>query len=284
MRSIFVLVVAIALLCISGTVQAIITIDTVTVGDVGNAADSTGLGAFDYNYNIRADATGYGQVNYNYNIGKYEVTAGQYTEFLNAKAKTDTFGLYNDYMANVHYGCNIQRIGVAGSYIYNVANDWANIPVNNVSFWDAVRFANWLNNGQGNGDTESGAYTLDSYNGSNGRTIQRNVGATWAVASDDEWYKAAYYDPAKDGVGGYWDYATMSNHMDSSMANYGNIVGHKTVVGSYGYASAYGTYDQGGNVWEWNESLWNSDYANREIRGGSWAEDGYYLGSTEETE
>ena len=36
-----------------------------------------------------------GSVGYNYNIGKYEVTAGQYTEFLNAVARTDTYGLYN---------------------------------------------------------------------------------------------------------------------------------------------------------------------------------------------
>ena len=34
------------------------------------------------------------------------------------------------------------------------------MPVNYVDFYDALRFANWMNNGQGNGDTETGAYTL----------------------------------------------------------------------------------------------------------------------------
>ena len=33
-----------------------------------------------------------GSVGYAYNIGKYEVTAGQYTEFLNKVAGTDTEG------------------------------------------------------------------------------------------------------------------------------------------------------------------------------------------------
>ena len=65
-----------------------ITIDTVTVGDPGNAADTHHSGT-----------TGYGSVSYTYNIGKYEVTAGQYTAFLNAVAKTDTYGLYNTDMA-----------------------------------------------------------------------------------------------------------------------------------------------------------------------------------------
>ena len=38
--------------------------------------------------------TGDGAVNYIYNIGEYAVTAGQYTAFLNAVAKTDPDRLY----------------------------------------------------------------------------------------------------------------------------------------------------------------------------------------------
>ena len=53
---------------------AAITMDMVTVGDAGNAADTTG----------------YGVVTYRYGIGKYEVTIEQYAEFLNAVAATDT--------------------------------------------------------------------------------------------------------------------------------------------------------------------------------------------------
>ena len=88
---------------------------------------------------VRPEHGGYGAdricgaVGYTYNIGKYEVTAGQYTEFLNAVAKTDTYGLYNTNMWSSTYGCKIQQSGSSGSYTYSVASDYANRPVNYVA-------------------------------------------------------------------------------------------------------------------------------------------------------
>ena len=271
-----------AVLLAGGAVQAKIIIDTVSVGDPGNAADTTG----------------YGAVAYSYNIGKYEVTAGQYTALLNAVAATDTYGLYATIMdtANSPYGCNIKRTGSSGSYSYSVASDWANRPVNLVSFWDSCRFANWLTNGQPMGvqdatTTERGAYTLDGYNGTDGGTIHRilsTTGATWAVASEDEWYKAAYYKGGGTNAG-YWDYPTQSSTSPSNLgsdgytdpgnhANYynnGYMIGspyYRTIVGEFeNSASPYGTFDQGGNVWEWNEAIpyQDSSTAYRNLRGGS---------------
>jgi formylglycine-generating enzyme len=226
------------------------SLETVPVGDPGNAGDSR--------------YGGYGSVAYTYNIGKYEVTAGQYCEFLNAVAATDTHGLYNGSMWSNTYGCKIQRTGSSGSYSYSVASGDANRPVNYVSYWDACRFANWSNNGQGNGDTETGAYTLQGYNSFDGHTIHRNTEWKWAAASEDEWYKAAYYDSA---TGSYYDYPTSSNSINTGMANYEMAVGHTTDVGSYGYSSPYGTFDQGGNVSEWNESLVVNSI--RGLRGGA---------------
>ncbi|MCL5103646.1 MAG: formylglycine-generating enzyme family protein [Armatimonadetes bacterium] len=176
-------------------------LETVTVGDPGNAADT------------RYATPGYGSVGYIYNIGKYEVTAAQYCDFLNAKAKSDPYGLYNMSMAdrvNTDKGCNIQRSGTDGNYTYTVASDWTNRPVNYVSYWDSCRFANWINNGQGDSDTETGAYTLLGYDGEDGRTIGRNAGAKWYLPSMDEWYKAAYYKGGGTSAG-YWDYPTRSN-------------------------------------------------------------------------
>ncbi|MCX8052267.1 MAG: SUMF1/EgtB/PvdO family nonheme iron enzyme, partial [Armatimonadetes bacterium] len=269
-----------------------ITIDTVIVGDPDNASD----------------ITGYGWVNYTYNIGKYEVTAGQYCAFLNAVAKTDTYGLYNTLMADTtnYRGCNIQRTGTSGNYSYSVAPDWANRPVNYVSFWDACRFANWLHNGQPTGDqdlttTEDGAYYLNGYTGNDGRWIQRKADWRWAVTSEDEWYKAAYYKGGGTSTG-YWLYPTQSNTTPSNRlvnpdlgnnATYYSYLGYpnvytiggpywRTEVGAHGNSeSAYGTFDQGGNVSEWNESLvleW--DYACRGLRGGSYEDTDTLMRST----
>ena len=117
---------------------------------------------------------GYGAVGYTYSIGKYEVTAGQYTEFLNAVAGADTYGLYNtDMWSNTATAARSSGLPGAARRAtptqYSVAADCANRPVNYVSFWDACRFANWLHNGQptgpqGPGTTEDGAYTLNGYN------------------------------------------------------------------------------------------------------------------------
>ena len=66
--------------------QAAVTIETVPVGNTGNTADTAAHSGND---------AGQGAVPYAYNIGKYEVTAGQYTAFLNAVAGVDTYSLYN---------------------------------------------------------------------------------------------------------------------------------------------------------------------------------------------
>jgi len=135
---------------------------------------------------------------------------GQYTEFLNAVADEDTYGLYYTSMWSDSYGCRIERIGSSGSYRYNVAGDWADRPVNYVSWGDAARFANWLHNEQPTGDqdettTEDGAYDM-----SLGENVVRKLDARVFLTSEDEWYKAAYY---KGGGldAGYWDYATQSD-------------------------------------------------------------------------
>ena len=81
----------------------------VTVGDPGNAADSTG----------------YGSVSYAYQMGKYDVTVGQYCQLLNAVAASDTYGLYNSGMAVGAYAgyptVGITQSGSLGSYTYSVS-------------------------------------------------------------------------------------------------------------------------------------------------------------------
>ena len=110
---------------------------------------------------------------------------------------------------------------------------------------------------QGAGTTETGAYTLDGYNGIDGLTIQRERRTgTWAVTSEDEWYKAAYYNPATSS---YYDYPTSSNSINTGMANYEACpLDTQPMLAPTPYPSPYGTFDQGGNVWEWNETAHGS--------------------------
>ena len=282
-----IIVAVMAMLLVAGAVQAASTIETVPVGNPGNAADTR----YPDTYN---GVSGFGAVAYEYNIGKYEVTAGQYTAFLNAVAKTDTYALYNAAMSRTDYGSGITQSGSLGSYAYSVDANFVNRPVNYVSFWDACRFTNWLHNGQPTGaqgadTTERGAYTLDGYNGNGGGTIQRNTDAKWAITSENEWYKAAYYKGGSTDAG-YWDYPTSSNtapgqDMDDASGNNANYYAGgnnnpidspmwTTVAGEFQNSdSPYGTFDQGGNVWEWDEAIvyGSSDwtYVYRGMRGGS---------------
>lgn len=238
--------------------------DFAVVGNPGNAGNTK-----------HTTTEGWGAVGDYYLIGKYEVTAGQYTEFLNAVAKTDPNGLYDTQMWSDTYGCKIQRSGTAGSYGYTVASDWANRPVNYVNFWDAARFANWLHNGkpagaQGPATTESGAYVnLEQ------ESFARTSNAKVFLPTVHEWYKAAYHD--NQGMAGtdYYNYPTGTDTVPGNTypdtgnnANYYSdntnwAIGspyYRTEAGDFKLSpSPYGTFDQGGNVYEWNETLYLSD-------------------------
>ena len=256
--------------------SAAITMDWVNVGDAGNAADTTG----------------YGAVGYAYQIGKYEVTNAQYSAFLNAvdPLGANANGIYNTYMGSEARGGINYTAGAASGSKYTLRTSMGDKPVNYVSWYDAARFANWMMNGQGGGDTETGAYTLSGNTG----IIIRNVGVNVWLPSEDEWYKAAYYD-ATPGAGGgdnYWEYPTQSDtaptlataggtgditNPGANVANYfygadWNFQdGNATTVGSAAANNYFGTADQGGNVWEWNDAvISNSSVVARGVRGGSW--------------
>jgi sulfatase modifying factor 1 len=250
--------------------QAVL-IDWVTVGDPGNAADTTGYGAV-------ADT---------YRIGTYEVTIQQYTDFLNAVAQSDPYSLYDPVMANNGNIAGISQSGTSGGFTYNVIGSGAR-PVTFVSWFDAARFANWMQNGQGSGSTETGAYTLVGGQTS-GTAPAKNAGAQYYIPTENEWYKAAFYKGGSTNAG-YWDYATQSDtdpgNAIGSGANQANyFAGAYAVTGSGSYninqnyltdvgaftssLSAYGTFDQSGNVYEWNDLAGASGLL-RGLRGGDW--------------
>lgn len=244
-----------------------VSVPTRQVDYVGNTADAR----------IASDGSvGYGSISYTYRIGAVEVTNTQYAAFLNAVARDDVYSLYSTDMASPPGG--ILRHGSPGSFSYTVIDGRGSLPVNFVSFWDACRFANWLHNGQPEGSqspltTESGVYNL-SLPSMAANTVGRNPSWRWAVASDDEWYKAAYFQPFHLGgpPSNYWLYPTSSDFAPSTaQANYGNsVIRPLLAVGSF-LPNFLGAYDMAGNVWEWTDSVYFG--LQRSVRGGSFVFD-----------
>ena len=285
-HSLFTLAASVALIT---SASASITMDWVNVGYAGNAADTTGRGA----------------VAHDYQIGKYEVTNAQYAAFLNAADPTgaNANGIYDGNMGNPPNGRGgiTYTAGAASGAKYTLRTNMGDKPVNSVSWYSAARFTNWMNNGQGSGSTETGAYTLSGNTG----IITKNVGAAVYLPSADEWYKAAYYDPTPGAGGGdnYWLYATQSNTAPTSatvdtignitnpganVANYNNGAdwnvfngrvenGNVTTVGSAVANNFFGTADQGGNVQEWDGT---SIFGSYRISGGSFKSSAEQLAAT----
>lgn len=234
-----------------------------------------------------------GRVDYIFEISKHQVTNAQYAEFLNATAtESDPHGLYSVNMESGLFG-GIKRTQENGSYFYQPLEEYADLPVVYVSWFDAARFCNWLHFGKPNrgesvlgtteGNSEVGAYDTGLFTYE--RTVQKfethNPNANYWIPTLDEWNKAAYFDPSKNGDGGYWLYPTQSDTKpqaiappgDQFSANYYDFkwaapAPYLTPVGSYKYATSYyGTLDQGGNVWEWVETL-RVGGQHRWVRGG----------------
>jgi formylglycine-generating enzyme required for sulfatase activity len=122
----------------------------------------------------------------------------------------------------------------------------------------------------------------------------KNPGAQSYIPTENESYKAAYYSPVKGGPStpGYYTLTTQSDSAPGNVigsgtnqANYYVFPTGYSVTQSPGYspsqnylsdirafansASYYGTFDQSGNVWEWNDGDATTGVV-RFVRGGSW--------------
>jgi sulfatase modifying factor 1 len=263
----------------------LVCVETVNVGDVDNLPDTE---------------TGHGAVDHEYAIGAYEITVGQYLAFLNAVAALPEIPavaeLWVDEMQDtagyVSEGL-ISRTGAGTStdpYVYAEIVDSALGEssslrgILNISWFSAARFANWLHNGgTAESRTEDGAYTLD---GATSGVILKNADARWWIPAEDEWYKAAYYDPSKPGENKYWTYPTRSDEMPTgeefpggvNSANFNGAMPELQKISPVGAfelsRSYYGTWDQAGLLWEWTDAVF-SDFddvpVTRGLRGGSWS-------------
>lgn len=169
-----------------------------------------------------------GGVSYTYGIGEFDVTVSQYVTFLNTvdPRGRNTLQLYFDDMSPTawpQYGSVRYTSGAGLGQHYSVAYpEWADKPFNFADFSRAARFANSLTNGKVlsrvqstsrgfkyvtykvrlSPVTEQGMYDL-----SNPATT-RAKSTGFVVPSNNEWVKAAYYDPKGGGTDSYWAYPT----------------------------------------------------------------------------
>jgi sulfatase modifying factor 1 len=227
-----------------------VTVDYRLIGDPGNSANGT---------------TGLGAVSSVYKIAAKETTNAEYVEFLNKvdASGTNPNGIYHPTMESSTNGGITFNPGASSGQHYSVkvtspgrgASTYADMPVNFVTWFDAARYANWLNNGQQSNaaSMETGAYTLN--NQTSGAIPTRNPGASIFLPSADEWYKAAFYSPSN----GYYTWQTRNNSTPlatttttgTNSANYASASTGPMSVGSYtNTTSYYGLYDMLGNVTE----------------------------------
>jgi len=235
-----------------GSDEKTFTMDFVTIGNPGNDPDTS--------------PAGWGVVATVYLMSKYEVS-----EDMIAKANA---------------------VGSLGITRYTLG---VNKPARWVSWNEAARVVNWLNVSEG----YSAAYKFTLQPGDvgydanadillwtagdagyNAANPYRNSLARFFLPSENEWYKAAYYDP----VGSlYYDYPTGSDSAPSAVASgttdgtavYNQLLAQGPAdIANAGGLSPYGTMGQGGNASEWMESAFDgsndSGSENRAWRGGDW--------------
>lgn len=231
------------------------TIDFVTIGNAGNAADTTG----------------YGAVPYEYRVGTYEISQ------------------------------DIIHKATANGLADVTAPLWpGNRSAANLNWYEAAAFANWLNTSTGRQAAYNLVFAVDTWimalwNSADawqlgGENLYRHKDAYYFLPSENEWYKAAYYNPS--GIG-YFLYPTASDTVPSAVASgtgagtavFAQPVGQgPSGVDDAGAASPYGTMGQGGNIWEWNETAFdgtNSSTSETRVgRGGSWVDTEDFLRSS----
>ena len=165
-----------------------------------------------------------GSVSYTYQIKKYLITNNEYVEFLNAVAiSSNSLSLWVSQMGDIAQRGGISRSGISGSYSYASLANMGDKPVNFINWFCVARYVNWLSNGKptgvpSNSTTEDGVYSLSGFIIQGTSKPSKNNSNSYWIPTENEWYKAAYYDPNKGGTGaGYWTYSTKSDSVPTSV-------------------------------------------------------------------
>ena len=205
----------------------------VRVGDPGNKSDR------DY-----PRVGPFGAVDHSFEIGRHKVSNAEYAKFLTAVAATsDLYGLFHPEM-------NIRRGGHPGKFVYDAHPATANAAVTYVSWYDALRYCNWLHGG----DTESGVYQFSK----TGRVRSRLAHAKFFLPTENEWVKGAYYDAT------FNRYRLFPVRGSAVTRNSTEELRHSLPQGT----SRYGMTGLNEPIWEWTESKVGEAF--RGIRCGEW--------------
>ena len=124
----------------------------------------------------------------------------------------------------------------------------ANLPVNEVSWYDAVEFC---------------------------QQLSQKTGKTYRLPSEAEWEYACRAGTRTTTPFHFGDTITADlvsyNRLSCSMTP-----DELSIVGSFGVANAFGLYDMHGNVWEWCADPWHENYQGAPFDGSVWDSEGDY--------
>ncbi len=236
------------------------TLDFKRVGNSGNSADTSWA----------APTIGsLGAVNYEFGMSQLEISERM-------------IDAYNSDPANVN-----------SPITYTSPRRGADRPATDVTWNEAARFVNWLNTSTGGFAAYRTIVPLGNISlwrtsdtaDYNSQNLYRSKRTVYALATLNEWYKAAYYDPSLNGgSGGYWNYSVMTNSAPKAVSGgtgaqdvvYGlGALGSPAAIGNSGGLSAYGVRAMNGNVWEWVETPLGGSFsgaAQRYYVGGGFAD------------
>jgi formylglycine-generating enzyme required for sulfatase activity len=265
-----------------GTGENAFTMEFVEIGNPGNPADTGG------------NPNPCGSVNYVYSIAKYEVSRDMINK------------------ANSEGG-----LGITMRNMEQLGGNGAKKPAVGICWNEAARFVNWLNIKEG----FPPAYKFEKAPGEEGYSAEssialwspndkgydesnkyRNKLAKYSIPTNDEWYKAAFYNPEKKEYSVYAvksdgqsplvleeakRYGKKDAHhsgleprpISSGKESDGAVYGQTDAKGpadvdNAGGLSSYGTMAQSGNACEWIETAQdgtnNDPNEHRQPRGGCW--------------
>lgn len=233
----------------------------VTVGHPGNAAYS--------GPDVNGQTAGRGSVPYSFRISRLELTTAQWMEFANVMA-----ALGEPYRIGEGPVGGYERnfSGSGPRYVLRPFEGAAMRPVTGITWHNAARYCNWLQNGKPAtlDSLVTGAYDTTTFgppvNGQRPDALTRLPGARFFIPTLDEWLKAVHYDPDRYGPdqGGYWMYPngtdtplTTGSVGEGGQTNTGDpytLSSRSYELGAYSdVQTPWGLWDASGGASEWLE-------------------------------